>query len=61
MIQKKSCSLSTKVHWHFYDRVKICLIMLNDENIFTIYEIFTLKHKHFINNLLKQSLSSGNK
>ena len=38
MIQKRLWSLSTKVHWNFYDMINICLIMENNVNIFTIYE-----------------------
>ena len=37
MIQKRSCSLSTKVNWHFYGMVKIRLVMKN-VNILTINE-----------------------
>ena len=38
MIQKRSCTLSTKVNWNFYDTKKIRPIMINNVNIFTIYE-----------------------
>ena len=38
MIQKRSCSLSTKVNWNFYAMIKIRIIMINNANIFTIYE-----------------------
>ena len=38
MIQKRLCILSTKVNWNFYAIIKICLIMINDVNIFAIYE-----------------------
>ena len=37
MFQKRSCSLSTKANWNFYDMVKIQLIMINNVNIFTMY------------------------
>ena len=30
MIQKRSCSLSTKADWNFYDMIKICIIMINN-------------------------------
>lgn len=38
MIQKISCSLSSKVKWHFYDILKVCLIIFNNVNIFTMHE-----------------------
>ena len=38
MTQKRSCSFSTKVTYNFYDMVKIFLIMINNVNIFTIFE-----------------------
>ena len=38
MTQKRSCSLSPKVNWNFYDMIKIRLIMIRNVNIFTIYE-----------------------
>ena len=38
MIQKRSCSLGTKVNQHFNDMIKIRLIMINNLNIFTICE-----------------------
>ena len=38
MIKKRSCSLSTKINWHFSDMVKIRFIMTNNVNIFTLYE-----------------------
>ena len=38
MIQKKSCSLSTKVNRPFYDMVKIRVIIISIVTIFTIYE-----------------------
>ena len=38
MIQKRSCTLITKVNWDSYDMVKSGLIMINNVNIFTIYE-----------------------
>ena len=34
MIQKRSCSLRTKVDYHFYGMIKIRLIMINNINIF---------------------------
>ena len=38
MIQKRSCILSTKVNWNFHGMIKIHLIMINNVNIFTMYE-----------------------
>ena len=38
MIKKRSCSLITKINWHFSDMVKIRFIMTNNVNIFTLYE-----------------------
>ena len=38
MIQKKSCSLSTKVNTPFYDMVKIGVTIISIVTIFTIYE-----------------------
>ena len=38
MIQKRSCSLSAKVNWIFCNMIKICLIVINNVNMFTIYE-----------------------
>ena len=38
MIQKRSCSLSTKVNQPFHDMVKIRVIIIENVNIFTIYE-----------------------
>ena len=38
MIYKTLCSLSTKVNSNFCDVAKIRLIIMNNENIFTIYE-----------------------
>ena len=38
MIQKKSCSLSTKVNEPFNDIVKIRVVIIQNANIFTIYE-----------------------
>ena len=37
MIQKWMYSLRTKVNWNFWDMIKIHLIMINNENIFTMY------------------------
>ena len=39
MIQKRSCSLSTKVNRNFHGMIKIRLIMVNNVNIFTIYNV----------------------
>ena len=39
MIQKGSYSLSNKVNWNFYDNIEIHLIMINNVNIFTTYEL----------------------
>ena len=39
MIQKGSCSLSTKVNQYFYDMVKIAFIMIENVKIFTAYEM----------------------
>ena len=38
MIQKSSCSVSTKVNKYFYGMVKIHVIIIQNVNIFTIYE-----------------------
>ena len=38
MIQKRSCSLSTRVNQPFHDMVKIRVIIIENVNIFTIYE-----------------------
>ena len=38
MIQKKSCSLSTKVNEPFNDIVKTRVVIIQNANIFTIYE-----------------------
>ena len=38
IIQKRLCSLSTEINWNFDDMIKICLIMINNVNIPTIYE-----------------------
>ena len=38
MIQKRSCSLSTKDNISFYDMVKICVIIIENVTFFTIYE-----------------------
>ena len=40
MIQKRSCSLSTKANRPFYGIAKIRVIILYNVNIFTIYETF---------------------
>ena len=37
MIQKRLCSLSTKVNWYFYDIMKVC-VMINNMNMFNIDE-----------------------
>ena len=38
MIQKRSCSLSTKINKPFHDMVKIRVIITKSFNTFTIYE-----------------------
>ena len=38
MIRNRSCSLSAKVKWNFYDMIKIPLIMIKNVIIFTIHE-----------------------
>ena len=38
MIQKRSCCLRTKVNRRFYGMGKICVIIIENINIFTIYE-----------------------
>ena len=38
MIQKRSCSLNTKVNRPFYDMVRIRIILMKNVNIFIIYE-----------------------
>ena len=38
MIQKRSCTLNAEFNWHFYDIIKICLIVVNNVNLFTMYE-----------------------
>ena len=40
MIQKRSCSVSTKVNRPFYDVVKICVIVMKNVDILTIHETF---------------------
>ena len=40
MIQKRSCSVSTKVNRPFYDVVKICVIVIKNVDILTIHETF---------------------
>ena len=40
MIQKRSCSLSTKVNRPFYDMIKIHVIIIQSFNIFNIYQEF---------------------
>ena len=42
---KSSCCLSTKANWHFYDMVKIRLIMKNNAIIFIIHEASGFNHK----------------
>ena len=37
MIQKRLCTLSAKVNRNFNGMIKICLIMINNVNIFIIY------------------------
>ena len=43
MIQKRSCSLSSKVTRPFYDTVKIRFIIISNVIIFTVYETFFKK------------------
>ena len=38
MIQNVWCSLRTRNIGHFYDMVKICIIIIKNVNIFTIHE-----------------------
>ena len=38
MVQKRSCSLSTKVDGHFRGMVKIGRMTMNNADIFTIYK-----------------------
>ena len=38
MIQNVWCSLRARINGHFYDMVKICIIIIKNVNIFTIYE-----------------------
>ena len=40
MIQKRSCSSGTKFNRTFHGVVKICVIIIRNINIFTIYETF---------------------
>lgn len=40
MIQKRSCSSSTKVDGHFHDTIKVLAITIKNVNIFIIYVIF---------------------
>lgn len=38
IIQKKSCSLSTKINWNFEDMVQNRPVVINNVTIFTIYD-----------------------
>ena len=49
MFQKRSCSLSTKVNWNFYDMIKVRFIV----NIFTIYESLLLNVMKILQTILK--------
>ena len=53
MIQKRSCSLSTKVNLNFYEMIKIHLI-INKMWIFLQYMNLYSGHKHFTDNFPKQ-------
>ena len=50
MIQKRSCSLNTKVNRPFYDMVRIRITIMKNVNIFTLYET---SFENIITNLSK--------
>ena len=52
MIQKNLFRISA-VSRNFYDMVENCVIIIQNDNIFTIYENLSKCHKHFTNNLPK--------
>ena len=51
MIQKRSCSLSAKVYWQFYDMIKVRLIMENNVKHLGTYT--PARQKDFIQNKTK--------
>ena len=54
MIQKRSCSLSTRLNWNFYDMVKIRL-MINVNFFLPYIWIFNLeRQENFADNLPKE-------